>query len=249
VIGVLSASDPVDGEMTGSVLSAGAPMRFAIKSVFRAPLFMALLLGAASLACAQQAPSIPSAPPNAQLPTHDVSELIYSPWMKFCLNGADASAKPTCFTGREARAETGRPVTAAVLLEPEGQSQKSLRVTVPNPVLLRYGVRIYVDQSSPQTASFVACFVYGCFSEVEVSPDTVLKLKGGQTLFIQTTDLRNQQVTFQIPLADFKKINEGPPTDPSKLEEQVKSLQDELQKRAADIRKRLPAEAGQQAPK
>ena len=235
--------------MRRSVLSAGVPTQFTITSAFRVPLFVVLLLGASSAALAQQAPGIPSTPPNAQLPTNDVSELIYSPWMKFCLNGADSSAKPTCFTGREARAETGRPVTAAVLLEPEGQSQKSLRVTVPNPVLLRYGVRIYVDQSPPQTASFVACFVYGCFSEVEVSPDTVLKLKGGQTLFIQTTDLRNQQITFQIPLADFKKINEGPPTDPSKLEEQVKTLQDELQKRAADIRKRLPAEPGQQAPK
>jgi hypothetical protein len=48
-----------------------------------------------------------------------------------------------------------------------------------------------------------------------------------------------------VPLQDFAKAYDGPPTDPKKFEEQQKQLQDELQKRAEEARKKLE---GQQQP-
>ena len=48
-----------------------------------------------------------------------------------------------------------------------------------------------------------------------------------------------------MPLTDFAKAYDGPPTDPKEFEEQQKQLQDELQKRAEDARKKLE---GQQQP-
>jgi hypothetical protein len=45
--------------------------------------------------------------------------------------------------------------------------------------------------------------------------------------------------SFAFPLVDFAKANEGPPTDPKVLEEQQKKLQDELQRRADEARKKL----------
>jgi hypothetical protein len=54
-----------------------------------------------------------------------------------------------------------------------------------------------------------------------------------------------------VPLGDFAKAYDGPPTVPKKFEEQQKQLQEELQKRAEEARKKLeaqPPSAQQAAP-
>jgi len=48
-----------------------------------------------------------------------------------------------------------------------------------------------------------------------------------------------------VPLGDFAKAYDGPPTDPKVFEEQQKKLQEELQRRAEEARKKL--EGQQQA--
>ena len=65
------------------------------------------------------------------------------------------------------------------------------------------------------------------------------KLKHGQMLTIQAINLAGAAISFPLPLVDFAKANEGPPTDPKVFEEQQKKLQDELQKRADEARKKL----------
>ena len=47
-----------------------------------------------------------------------------------------------------------------------------------------------------------------------------------------------------LPLADFAKAYDGPPTDPKEFEAQQRKLQDELQRRADEARKKLEAEKG-----
>jgi invasion protein IalB len=195
----------------------------------------------------QTTPVPPAAvgPPRLQ----DAPELIYSPWAKFCAKGADPAAKQVCFTGRDARTETGRPVAAATLIEPEGEAKTFLRVTVQNPVRLEFGTRIFVDRNPVQTAKFFTCFVYGCSSEFEATPDIVAQLKNGQTLIIQAINLEGETITVSIPLSKFKEANEGPPTDAKVFEDQEKRLQDELRKRAEELRKRMDPQQGAQAPK
>ncbi len=46
-------------------------------------------------------------------------------------------------------------------------------------------------------------------------------------------------MTLALPLGDFAKAYDGPPTDPKQLEDKNKQLQDELQKRANDQRQKL----------
>ena len=72
----------------------------------------------------------PAQPPAATQPAEQV-QLIYAPWTKFCLKGQDANAKQVCFTGKDGRIESGQPVIAAVIIEPEGEAKKILRVTLP----------------------------------------------------------------------------------------------------------------------
>jgi invasion protein IalB len=183
------------------------------------------------------APAAPAPAPGAQ----ETPQLIYSPWMKFCLKSQDGG-KQVCVTGREARSETGYPLTNVQLIEPEGEPKKILRVTVPMPVALQFGTRVVIDQGPANPGVYQTCFTNGCMSDFEASADFITKMKSGQTLQVQAINYQGQGFGFPIPLADFKKANEGPPTDPKVLEEQQKKLQDELQKKADEARKKLEAQ-------
>jgi invasion protein IalB len=176
----------------------------------------------------------------------DQVQLIYSPWTKFCLKGQDANAKQVCFTGKDGRIESGQPVVAAVIIEPEGEPKKVLRVTLPLGMQLVHGTRVIVDSNQPQQSPYVICFANGCMSDYEATAEVLANLKKGQNLVIQAINANGQPLTLPLPLADFGKAYDGPPTDPKVFEEQQKKLQEELQKKAEEARKRL--EAQQPAP-
>jgi invasion protein IalB len=176
-------------------------------------------------------------------------QLIFSPWTKFCLKGQpgqppDPNAKEVCFTGKDARVESGQPVAAAVLIEPQGADKKLLRVTLPLGMQLAHGTRVIVDQNQPMTAPYVICFSNGCMADYEASADLIGKLKKGQGLVIQAINATGQPISLAMPLGDFAKAYEGPPTDPKVFEEQQKKLQEELQRRADEARKKLESQQG-----
>ena len=195
------------------------------------------------------APKAAPAPAPAEAPAPHAQpgeqpQLIFSPWTKFCLKGQEANAKQVCFTGKDGRVESGMPVVAAVLIEPENDPKKVLRVTLPLGMSIQPGTRVIVDNGQPMTGPYVICFNNGCMADYEASGELIGKLKKGQGLVIQGINGAGQPISLVVPLTDFAKAYDGPPTDPKKFEEQQKQLQDELQKRAEDARKKLE---GQQA--
>ena len=204
---------------------------------------------AAQTAPAQAAPpaqppaqSAQAAAPAQQLP------LVYSPWTKIC--GKDqqqANAKEVCLVIKEARLETGQFVAGAVLVEPEGDPKKMLRVTLPLGMQLQQGTRVIIDQGNPVARPYVICFPNGCMSDYDADTDMVGKLKKGQGLIVQAINAGGQPISLTLPLADFAKAYDGPPTDPKVLEEQQKKLQDELQKKAEEARKKLENQQPQAA--
>jgi invasion protein IalB len=182
----------------------------------------------------------------------DQVQLIFSPWTKFCLKGQEANAKQVCFTGKDARIESGMPVVAAVLIEPEGEPKKILRVTLPLGMQLVHGTRVIIDQNQPMTAPYVICFTNGCMADYETNPEMIAKMKSGQGLVVQAINSTGQPISLVLPLTDFAKAYDGPPTDPKVFEEQQKKLQEELQRRADEARKKLEQQQSQpqaQAPK
>jgi invasion protein IalB len=194
------------------------------------------------------APQGQQPPPQGQAGQQPV-QLIFSPWTKFCLKGQpgqapDPNAKQVCFTGKDARIESGMPVAAAVLIEPEGQERKILRVTLPLGMQLAHGTRVIIDQSQPLTAPYVICFTNGCMADYEANADMIGKLKKGQGIVIQAINSTGQPISLAMPLADFAKAYDGPPTDPKVFEEQQKKLQEELQRRADEARKKLESQQG-----
>ena len=150
--------------------------------------------------------------PQPQQP--EAPQLIFSPWTKICPKGQDGNAKQVCFTGKDGRVETGQPVVAAVLIEPEGEPRKILRITLPLGMSLQQGTRAIIDQGQPMTAPYVICFINGCMADYEASQALIDTMKKGKGLVIQGINGANQPISLVLPLNDFAKAYDGPPTDP-----------------------------------
>ncbi|MBN8982195.1 MAG: invasion associated locus B family protein [Rhizobiales bacterium] len=171
-------------------------------------------------------------------------QLIYQPWAKYCMKGQDANAKEVCFIGKDGRIESGQTVVAAVIIEPKGEPKKILRVTLPLGMALVQGTRVVVDSNQPAQSPFVACFQNGCMSDYEFTPEMLASMKKGTNFFVQAIQVNGSPITLPLPLAEFAKAYDGPPTDPKVFEENQKKLQEELQKRAAEARAKLEGAGG-----
>jgi invasion protein IalB len=192
------------------------------------------------------APTPPPAvapPQSGFVPAEQLPKLNYTPWTKYCMKppGADANARQVCFTGTDAQLENGRAFVSAVIIEPEGEPRKILKVMLPHGLQIPPGTRVSVDQGQPMTAPYAICFANGCFADYEATADLVSRMKQGQILVIQGLTPTQQVLSISIPLTDFAKGYDGPPVDTQAIEEQQKKaqekLQEELERRAKELSK------------
>ena len=222
-----------------------------------AGLMAALLVAAPALAQApgpapaQKQPAKPAAPkapaaapapaaPAQQQAAQEQPQLMYSPWMKVCGKGPDTNNKQVCVITKDGRLENGMPVAIVQLFEPEGDA-KVLRVTVPLGMQLQHGTRIVLDQEQPMQSPYKICFPVGCMSDYPVDDAMLAKMKKGQAITIQAINMQGTPISLPMPLTDFAKAYDGPATDPKAFEEQQRKLQEELQKKADEARKKLEA--------
>jgi invasion protein IalB len=194
---------------------------------------------------AQAAPPVqPGAPPAAAAGQPQQIPLVYSAWVKLCgKNPQEPNAKELCQTMKEAHMESGQFVAAAAVIELAGEQKKILQLILPTRLLLPPGTRVTIDANPPSDGPFIICAPEFCMAQHEITEEFVGKLKAGQTLQIQAINDQKQTVSYLLPLSDFGKAHDGPPTDPKVLEEQrkeqQKKMQDELLKRGEDAQKRL----------
>lgn len=192
----------------------------------------------------QPAAKKPAAQPQPQASASQPKQppLIFKPWTKICGKGRNENAKEVCFTGKDGVIESGLPVVAAVLIEPTGAPKKVLRVTVPLGVMLQHGTRMFIDQDQPINKPYVTCLPSGCMSDYEATGDTVTKMKKGKGLTVQWINAAGKLNSVVLPLAEFAKAHDGPPTDLKAYAAQQQKMQQELQKRAEEARKKLEAQ-------
>jgi len=254
-----------DGEDKGKItmdhrIATVRPLgRVLTATVALASVFVAATTFVASPALAQPKPSAKPAPkapapkpaaqqqpqqPAQQQQAAGQPQLMYSPWMKVCGKGQDTNNKQVCVITKDGRLENGMPVAIVQLFEPEGEA-KVLRVTVPLGMQLAHGTRVIVDQAQPMQSPYKICFPVGCMSDYPVTDDMITKMKKGQTITVQAINMQGTPISLPLPLNDFAKAYDGPPTDPKAFEEQQRKLQEELQKKAEEARKKLES---QQAP-
>lgn len=165
----------------------------------------------------QAAPQQAAPPAQAAVP---MPQLVPSPWVKLC----ETQPKKLCVTRSLLRTDTGAPAALAEFAEPEG-APKILRITLPLGMLLDYGTRLLIDQGQQPvaTARFVTC-LEGCITFYPITDDLQDRLKKGQTVTIQAVNLNNAPMSFPLPLTNFAKAVEGPPTDPKVYAEEQKKI-------------------------
>jgi invasion protein IalB len=183
------------------------------------------------------APAAPAQPQAAAAPP----QLMYSPWLKVCGKGPETNNKQVCVLSKDGRLENGMPVAVVQLFEPEGEA-KVLRITVPLGMQLQHGTRMIIDQGQPAQEPYKICFPVGCMSDYPVTDDMIAKMKKGQQIVLQAINMQGTPISLPLPLNDFAKAYDGPPTDPKVVEEQQRKLQEELQKRAEEARKKLESQ-------
>jgi invasion protein IalB len=242
----IASARPLGRALTATLVAAGflafaAPLALA-QTPAQKPAAKPAAPKAQQAPAAQQAPQ--GQPPQAGT---DQPQLMYSPWMKVCGKGPDTNNKQVCVVTKDGRLENGMPVAIVQLFEPEGD-QKVMRVTVPLGMQLSHGTRLLIDQNQPLQSPFKICFPVGCMADYPVTDDMIAKMKKGQNLVVQAINMQGTPISLPLPLGDFAKAYDGPPTDPKAFEEQQRKLQEELQKKAEEARKKLEGQQGAAAP-
>lgn len=174
--------------------------------------------------------------------------LMFSQWVKFCVgpDGQPADqkdpaikSKQICLTGIDGRAESGQPLVALVAMDPPGDnSKKILRLTLPFGMRLPDGTRVVIEDAQPMQAPFFTCLASGCYSEYELTPENLAKMKKGKSVYVQAYTVQNAPVTVQVPLTEFAKAFDSPPVDPKVLEERQRKMEDELKKKGEELQKK-----------
>jgi len=238
---------PVSIKRLGAVLLATSVLTAAHEAAAQAP---------AKPAPAQTAPAKPAQPAAPAQPAPSATQVALQPsqadWTKVC--GKDpATGKEICYTTRDfGQAADQPPVLALAVYDVKGDDNKIVRLLMPPALLLRPGIRVSIDKGAAIEGSFEICFPNGCFAEAKVRTATVDQIKKGASLNVFVKNQFNNEIAFTLPLAGFGKAFDGAPIDPAVLEAQQKQLQDELQKRAEEERKRLESQSpapGAAAPK
>jgi invasion protein IalB len=124
------------------------------------------------------------------------------------------------------------PVVAAVLIEPDNEPKKVLRVTLPLGMSIQPGTRVIVDSGQPMTGPYVICFNNGCMADYEASAELVTNMKKGKGLAVQGVNGAGQVISLLLPLENFAKVYDGPATDPKQFEEMQRKRFEEFQKKA-----------------
>jgi len=87
------------------------------------------------------------------------------------------------------------------------------------------------------TAPYVICFVNGCMADYEASQALVDTMKKGKGLVIQGINGAGQPVSLVLPLDDFARAYDGPPTDPKDIERRNEELRKKFEQQQQQQKK------------
>jgi invasion protein IalB len=65
-------------------------------------------------------------------------------------------------------------------------------------------------------------FPNGCIADYDAGEDMIGNMKGAQRLVVQAINGQGQAISLALPLNDFGKAYDGPPSDPKGFEPQQK---------------------------
>ncbi len=163
-------------------------------------------------------------------------------WIKLCApdNAEGEAAKEVCLVTQEVRTDTGEFLASISVQEsktPEGK--RLIRAAVPLGTLIQPGVRVQVDEGTQVPGKYVICLPNACYAELEIEDAFIDSLKKGTNMVVLVINNQGKPVGIGLTLVGFTKAWEGPPVPVEQLAQQRQKLQDELQKRAEEARKKM----------
>jgi hypothetical protein len=82
----------------------------------------------------------------------------------------------------------------------------------------------------------------GCIAEFDATSDLISRLKKGKQLAVQAINSNGQAIGINLPLGDFAKVVDGPPTDTSAFEEEQKQRAEDVRRRINEARQLVESE-------
>jgi invasion protein IalB len=157
-------------------------------------------------------------------------------WIKHCDKPA-GSTNRMCFTSKDSRSASGELMGTVAIVEVNGGQRKLFTLRTPDGVALQQGAWLLVDRDQPWAAPSVNCMasiVSGYVALCDVTTDLIERMKGGQVLLVQSTQVNGRALNVQVDLPGFARAHDGPPTDPNAFRE--------LQRRSLEQQRKSPNE-------
>lgn len=164
-------------------------------------------------------------------------------WVKIC-NTDPQAKKEVCLTSRDVKADTGQTIASIAVRQVSGENKKFFLAAVPPGLLIQPGVRVAVDQSTPANGKYSICFPNACYAEIEITDAFFANLKKGTNLVVQAMNQQAKTVNFPVGLGGFTKAYDGPSLDPKIVQAEREKANEELNKRAAEMRDKLQMQGG-----
>ncbi len=170
-------------------------------------------------------------------------------WFKTCSKQED---NDVCVVQNVVLAQNGQMITAVGLITVEGKvNRKLLQVSVPTARLIPPGVMMQIDGGKGQKLDYAVCLPDKCTAEVPLTDAMIASLKKGSEVVFTSINFRRAPNPIKIALSGFTGAYDGPAITQSQLAESQRSLQEGMQKKAEEARKKLEAaqDAAKGAPK
>jgi invasion protein IalB len=189
--------------------------------------------GEAQLAPAAAAPA--AAPATA--------EAVPQPeWQKVC---GPVKDQQECHTSRQRLTATGQAIAQVMLIE--RGDKKLMQIAVPPITLIQPGVQVKIDTQEAVGVKYVVCTPGECLALGEINPEFIGKLKKGNKLVISMLNPQGKPVNFDMSLAGFTAVYDGPGIDPAQAQANQQRLEAELKRKADEARQQLMQAQQQQS--
>lgn len=159
-------------------------------------------------------------------------------WVKVC-DVDENSKKNVCAISIQVKNDQGQDLASIRIVEVEDAPNKGFSIIVPPGLLLQPGLRVQVDSSKQRAVPFQICLPQACIAESRVNKDFVDGLKRGNELKVTALNQAGQPFEFKATLAGFTATYDGPGIDPQQALAATETLQQKLQRRAEEARKKL----------
>jgi invasion protein IalB len=210
----------------------------------------AMVVAAIAIGCAAAPASAQDSGTNqatGQAPQLPKGDPKLGSWIKLCAPDQANDGKEVCLVTQEVRTDTGEFLASVSVQEtPTPEGKRLVRAAVPLGTLIQPGIRVQIDEGKQVAGKYVICLPNACYAEMEIDDAFIDSLKKGNNLVVLVINNQGKAVGIGLTLIGFTKTWEGDPVPMEELAQQRQKLQEELQKRAEEARKKLLEQGGEQ---